>query len=203
MAETLAGTQESRWHVTGRGRKQGGRSKRKERMGTVGKMAGWECHPLCSIPAVKVRKVRVQEVGTGGHPFMLTKFASPWFPTATKPGVEKHIFFSSLVDFLGEGAPNTSTLARQLWRSQSKVTSGSGVSPGCYTGECAGSPSPNYRRRVCWTIILIKVPFLGLFRFDYSFVCLKRSLLLRLPGNKQTEPVKFSNITKLCEHQSR
>lgn len=44
-------------------------------------MTGWERHSVRSIPVVKVGKVRVQEVGTGGHTFMLTKCVSPWSST--------------------------------------------------------------------------------------------------------------------------
>lgn len=36
-------------------------------------MTGWERHSLRSIPGVKVGKVRVQVLGTGGHTFMLTE----------------------------------------------------------------------------------------------------------------------------------
>lgn len=81
-------------------------------MGTVGIMTGWERHSLRSIPVVKVGKVRVQKVRTGGHTFMLTKCVSPWSSTDRVRG-EKHWGFERVVEghlFLGESASNTSTL---------------------------------------------------------------------------------------------
>lgn len=57
----------------GRDGEKGEQRKGNERRGTVGRMTGWERHSLRSISGVKVGKAGVQELGTGGHTFMLTK----------------------------------------------------------------------------------------------------------------------------------
>lgn len=56
-------------------------------------MTGWERHSLHSIPGVKVGKVRVQVLGTGGHTFMLTEECLPG-EAVTYRGVRNTRFLS-------------------------------------------------------------------------------------------------------------
>lgn len=137
MAETLAGIQESRWHVTRRGRKQGGKSKKEGEDGDSWKDGRMGVSSPLLSPCSESGKSQSSEGRNRRSPFHVDKICVSMVPSTDQARRGKTHFFSSLVDFFGKGAPNTSTLARELWRSQSKVTSRSGVSPGClHWGIC-------------------------------------------------------------------